>query len=323
MAQMTPSTLQYGMGGERPYGLYYRHSGHTPVASLLLAGALGIVAGVVLAVVYAYLIEVVPFIKLRFLATMGFGAGVGALTAAIAKAGKVRSTAVVLALVGVVTLVAYYFAWVFWLKLVLAEPFARGGVELTVTRIITRPDAFARLIGLVYENGTWAASKSDTEATKGTMLGIVWLIEAVSIFGCAFLVAVPMVRAQMFCERCNRWCGGPTALRLVAPQDPADLRKAMEAREWAHVAALAPGGPPHYFTLELHGCSTCNNLYALSVRETKQAIDKKGRVTATNNKLLIDKLIVLREEAEWLRNPTAPPAAAAETVPAEPMPPTV
>ena len=127
MAQMTPSTLQYGMGGERPYGLYYRHSGHTPVASLLLAGALGIVAGVVLAVVYAYLIEVVPFIKLRFLATMGFGAGVGALTAAIAKAGKVRSTAVVLALVGVVTLVAYYFAWVFWLKLVLAEPFARGG----------------------------------------------------------------------------------------------------------------------------------------------------------------------------------------------------
>jgi hypothetical protein len=179
------------------------------------------------------------------------------------------------------------------------------------------------LIGAVYENGTWAASRSDTEATKGVMLGIVWLIEAASIFGCAFLVAVPMVRAQMFCERCNRWCGKPAALRAVAPQDPGALRKAMEARDWAHVAALPPGGPPHYFTLELHGCSACNNLYALSVRETKQTIDKKGRVTGTNNKLLIDKLVVLREEAEWLRNPGAPPAegTSAEPVPAAPVPP--
>jgi hypothetical protein len=320
---MTPAPLQYGLGGERPYGLYYRHSGHTPVGSLLLAGTLGVVAGIVLAVVYAYLIEVVPFIKLRFLATMGFGAGVGAVTAAIAKGGKVRSTAVVLALVGVVTLVAYYFAWVFWLKLVLAEPFARSGVQLTVTRLVTRPDAFFRLIGIVYENGTWAASKSDTEATKGTMLGIVWAIEAASIFGCAFLVAVPMVRAQMFCERCNRWCGKPAALRNVAPQNPAELRTALEARQWARVAALPDGGPPHFCTLELHGCSTCNNLYALSVRETKQTIDKKGRVTGTKNKLLIDKLIVLREEAEWLRSPTPslpgePPADPAPAQPAQP-----
>jgi hypothetical protein len=258
---------------------------------------------------------------------MGFGAAVGAVTAAIAKGGKVRSTAVVLALVGVVTLVAYYFAWVFWLKLVLAEGFARNGIELTVTRLITRPDIFARLIGVVYENGTWAASRSDTEATKGVMLGIVWLIEAASIFGCAFLVAVPMVRAQMFCERCNRWCGKPASLRNVAPEDPAALRTALEARDWTRVSALPPGGPPHYLALELHGCSTCNNLYALSVRETKQTIDKKGRVTGTKNKLIIDKLVVLREEAEWLRNPgAAAPGAVgtpAEPVPTEPIPPMI
>jgi MFS family permease len=93
MAQMTPSTLQYGMDGERPYGLYYRHSGHTPIASLLLAGTLGMAAGVAMALVYAYLIEVVPFIKLRFLATMGFGAAVGAVTAAIARAARCAAPA--------------------------------------------------------------------------------------------------------------------------------------------------------------------------------------------------------------------------------------
>jgi hypothetical protein len=311
------------MGGERSYGLYYRHSGHTPIGSLLLSGTLAVAAAVAMALVYAYLIEVVPFIKLRFLATMGFGAAVGAVTAAIAKAGKVRSTAVVLALVGVVTLVAYYFAWVFWLKFMLSEAFARNGIDLTVTRLVTRPDIFARLIGAVYENGTWAASKSDTEATNGVMLGIVWLIEATSIFGCAFLVAVPMVRAQMFCERCNRWCGKPTPLRQVAPQDPAALRKTLEARDWVNVAALPPGGPPHHFALELHGCSACDNLYALSVRETKQTIDKKGRVTGTKNTLLIDKLVVLREEAEWLRNPAAAAAEgmSTEAAPAHPVTP--
>jgi hypothetical protein len=321
---MTPATdattLQYGLGGERPYGLYYRHSGHTPIASLLLAFTISAAVAIAVSLLYAWLIEVVPSVKLRFLATMAFGAGIGATTAVIAKAGKVRSTAVVLALVGVVTLVAYYFAWVFWLKLVLGEVFRMAGTELTVTRLITRPDMFARLIGLVYENGTWAASKSDTEATKGAFLGFVWLLEAASIFGCAFLVAVPLVRSQIFCERCNRWCGKPEMLRHLAPQDLKSLRTALETRDWGYVGAIPPAGPPHYHSMELHGCSTCNNFYALSVRETRQSIDKKGRVTGTKSKLLIDKLVVLKEEADWLRNPDATAGAAALPVPA-PTPP--
>jgi hypothetical protein len=314
------STLQYGLGGERPYGLYYKHSGHTPLASLLLAGALGVVAGVVIAVVYAYTIEYVPFIKLRFVATIGFGALVGAVTAGIAKAGKVRSTAVVLALVGVVTLVAYYFSWVIWLKLVFADAFAERGVDLTVARLASRPLLLADLIRAVYENGTWAISKSDKEATSGVMLGVVWLVEVVAIFGMAFVVAVPMVRSQMFCEQCNRWCGNPATLRQLAPADVPALRRALELHDWAYLATLPAGGPPHYLTLELHGCPACRDLHAVSVRETKQTVDKKGKVTQTQAKLVIDKLVVTRDEAEWLRNPQGQ-AGPAEPGPDQPLPP--
>src|SRR5260221_7541009 len=108
--------LQYGMEGDRPYSLYYQHSGKTPLISILLAALAGIAVGIVLAFAYAYVDAWCPYAKGRMLATVVFGLGIGGATAAIAKAGKVRSLAVVLALVATVTLVAYYFAWIFWVE---------------------------------------------------------------------------------------------------------------------------------------------------------------------------------------------------------------
>ena len=298
--------LQYGMGGDRPYGLYYEHSGKTPILSILLAALGGALAGVVAAAVYAYAVEYIPFVKIRFILTIGFGALVGAVTALIARAGRVRSTAVLMALVGVCTLVAFYFSWVFWVKAVFDR---YTDVSLSHWDLISSPDEFWGVIQALNESGTWtlssrsssSSSSASRENVHGTMLTIVWLIEAGAIFVMAFVVAVPMVKAQMFCERCRRWCGAPASLRTTVAGDDHIARSTLEAHDLSYVASLPPGGPPSFWDLQVHTCPGCRELNALTIVETAQTLNKKGQVAATKTRTIVDKLLVSPAEVETLR----------------------
>jgi hypothetical protein len=310
--------LQYGMGGERPYDLYYRHSGYTPVPAIAIAAAGGLVAGAILAIIYSYIIQYVPFIKLRFIATIAFGAGVGAVTAAIAKAGRVRSMAILMAVVGVVTLVTYYFCWVYWTKVVFDQ--AAPGHPLTVGRLITHPRILWNTIELVYENGTWAASQHDKEATKGAFLGVIWLVEGLTIFGMSFLAAAGTFGKDMFCEDCRRWCGKAATLRTVKPGDVGRARQSLEAHDFSYLASLSTSpDASHFWTIEHQCCGACDRLHALSIVEHKVKLDKKGKVTGKSAKRVIDRLLISPEEVRALTNPQIP--AVQRTTPAPPPPP--
>src|SRR5262245_49748478 len=119
--------ISYASVGERLDGRYYRHSGRTPLGSLVVAGVAGLVAGIAGGIVYAYTIEYIPFVKLRALAAMLFGGAVGLIGARVAKRGKVRSPALGLAVVGATTLVALYVCWVVWIKITLDRLFGGQG----------------------------------------------------------------------------------------------------------------------------------------------------------------------------------------------------
>ena len=309
---MTPQ-LQYGMGGDRPYGLYYEHSGQTPIVSILIAGLGGVLAGIVAAFVYAYAIEYIPFVKLRFLGTLGFGALVGGVTSVIARAGKVRSGPVVLALVGVCTLAAFYFAWVFWINAVVAR-YGGPSVTTSIGALITSPEHLWDWIQDLNQYGTWSlgssssssrrsSSSSASENVSGTMLTIIWLIEAAGIFTMAFVVAVPMLKAQMFCEKCRRWCGTPITLRRTQPGDPATTQQTLEAHDLTYLASLPPSTGGQFWDIQLHSCPGCRELNGLSIKQTTQAVDKKGKVTGTSSKTIIDKLLIDRAEADYIRAP--------------------
>jgi hypothetical protein len=301
--------LQYGMGGERQYDLYYRHSGFTPVPAIAIAAVGGLVAGVILAVIYTYIIQYVPFIKLRFLATLGFGAAVGAVTAAIAKAGRVRSMAILLAVVAVVTLVAYYFCWVYWTKVTFDRALANEpGYNLTLGRLITHPKILWNAVEIVYENGTWAASQHDKESTKGTFLGIIWLVEALTIFAMSFIAAAATFGKDMFCEDCRRWCGKARTIRSIAPGDANRARQSLEAHDFSYLNSLSTNPDAgHFWTLEHQRCGVCDRLHALSVVENKVTLDKKGKVTGKTAKRIIDRLLITPEEVQALAGPPAPP----------------
>src|SRR5438105_5411612 len=211
--------LQYGVEGERPYSLYYAHSGRTPLSSLLVAGLGGAVAAIIASTAYAYLIAVVPSAKLRGIMPLLFGMLIGFVTARIAKAGKVRSLAVGLAVVGVVTFIAYYVAWVVWIRVLAAPLFNRPNSGMTILHLLLNPYRLSRFIASINQNGAWFFSKGDKEPVKGIVLSLFWIAEALCIFGGSLGVAYGLLREEMFCEPCNRWCGKGATIRRTAPGD--------------------------------------------------------------------------------------------------------
>ena len=313
--------LQYGMGGERSYSLYYQHSGKTPIIAIVLAGLAGVVAGIVLAFIYAYVDAWCPYAKGRALAAIVFGLGVGAATAAIAKAGKVRSLAVVLALVATATCVAYYFSWIFFIHAAF-ERFVDNASRIpTLSKLIVNPVYLFRMILIFNENGYWSMTSDGKDAATGIGLTLIWIGEAACIFGTAFTVAYSMSRSAMFCEACNRWCGKLITIRNIpAAADVAQARQALEAHDFT---CLQPSGnvdASNFWSLDYEHCHFCNKLHALTIRAHKRTIDKKGRIKAQKVKTLIDRLLVDPEEIKAIRYPT-PPAPVPIAAPAPPPPP--
>jgi hypothetical protein len=311
--------LQYGMGGDRPYSLYYRHSGQTPIGAIILAGIGGALAGIVLAFAYAYLDAYCPYGKLRVMGTIFFGMGVGAATAGIAKVGKVRSLAVVLALVAAAAVVAYYFCWVFWIEAAFQRFAARQSVRLPgYADLILSPATFVRCVQLFNENGYWMFSSTDREPPHGLHLTLIWIAEAMAIFGGAMAVAHGMARAQMFCETCKRWCTSPVTVRRTAPGDAARLRQTLEAHDFSYLNSLPPAdSPSRFWTLDYEHCPACANVHALSIKNHTLTLDKKGRVKGKKEKAILTRLLLEPDEVAALRNPAPAIVAAVPAVPTQ------
>jgi hypothetical protein len=291
--------LQYGMDGDRPYGLYYQHSGRTPISAVLLAGLAGAAAAIIVGIGYAYLVEYVPYIKLRFIATMAFGALVGFVTARIAKAGKVRSLSVGLAISGVATLAGYYVCWLVWVKNLLGD-------NATYGQLILQPAFFCRVIQLINLEGVWRMSKSDTENVKGIFLTLIWFGEAASIFGCSLGLAFGLLREEMFCESCNHWCGKPGVVRQVVIGDPIRLKQTLESHDFSYLDSLEATAGDRHWEVCCDYCSSCNRLHALSIKQKLVTRNKKGAVTGQKKSTLVNRLLLDDAEAQALR---AGPAA--------------
>jgi hypothetical protein len=303
--------LQYGLGGDRPYDLYYQHSGRTPVASVLVAGIVGIAAAIVAGIIYAYIVDLVPYIKLRFIATMGFGAAVGFVTARIAKAGKVRSIPIGLAIVGFATFVGYYVCWIVWIKLVLSEALSnRPNFQLTYSQLILSPPYLWDWITRINRFGIWLMSKGDKEPVKGAFLTCLWFVEAASIFGCSLAVAFYALREEMFCEACNRWCGKGTPIRRVEIGDPIRVRQTLEAHDFSYLDTLPPTAGDRYWMITHDYCPGCNRLHALSVKQNIITRNKKGAVAGQKKKTVVNRLLLEEAEAQSIRQgrSATPPA---------------
>jgi hypothetical protein len=298
--------LQYGMGDQRSYNLYYRHSGHVPIGGALLAGVVGTAAGVIGALVYAYFVLYVPFIYINFIATLAFGVLIGFVTARMAKAARVRNVAVTLAIVLVVTLVSYYFCWIFWINGA-ANKMIKDN-DTTVGDLIASPRLVWVGVRVFNQTGTWSLGRGSREAVSGWFLTLIWVIEAGAIFLCSLGMAAVAIEEEMYCEKCRCWCGKGRSVRRTEPSDPDRFRRELEAHNLKCLNVLGPGKNDRYWEIEYHHCDSCDDLHAMTLTDHTVTHDKKGNAS-DKTRVVVDKLLLSAAEAQELLKPRPAPVA--------------
>jgi|HubBroStandDraft_1064217.scaffolds.fasta_scaffold248548_1 hypothetical protein len=270
---------------------YYEPSGQFSPAGILIGILLATSIAVVGAVVYAYAVVYIPSPKLDCLACAAFGLLLGAACAYfMRRPGKVRSVKLTMLLTLVITAVGYYVCWVVWLWIV----FNRGDPDFSIPLgdLAGHPHLVVAAVQDVYQNGTWKMTESDTDSTKGTALGIIWLGEALLIFVPALMVAHHMAAAAPFCEKCGQWCGKPELIRQTDLTDETELKRRLERGDFAYVAALPPAvaGKNMLLRFSRSVCGTCNDFQSLDVQRITR---KKTKKKETESKVTVVKKLLV------------------------------
>jgi hypothetical protein len=299
-----PTALTYGYEGDRQYGLLYRHSGRVTLRGTLLAAVAGLAAAVASGVIYAYADLYIPLVYLNIALCMGFGAAVGGLAALVMRWGKVRNLPVALAIVGVLTCVAYYVCWVTWVCAVWdrfvksVRPFGSLEVAMHPTSILWP------LIVRINEVGTWsmgsASSSTHVQNTTGIMLWVFWGVEAAAIFICSFAMAKFLIAGEPFCERCEAWCSKGTVLVQLGWGDKDEIAYHLKAHDLSWLATLGMSDGTRWIEFQHHECSRCNQLHTITASAVKMKKDKRGKATVTR-KGIVKKLLVSPEEVQTLK----------------------
>jgi hypothetical protein len=275
--------------------LYYRHSGSFRITGLAMALVGSLLASLVLAAAYAYLILYIPLAGIvTFLLTGGFAAGVGWVTGALLRRGHVRNMLLGSALALGVALVAWWFHWCTWLFALLH----RAGQDVSLVAIALQPGVTWELVRSVNASGAW--SLGGFEPT-GIALWAIWAIELLVILGVAWLVAHAMIAMEPYCERCESWCPGKPVPMRLAPIDEADARRRAESHD---LGALVSMGPPPddsaWTQLTLHACPRCDRTNSLIVEAITRKVDAKGKENVSK-KELVRHLLLSAEEAGRVR----------------------
>jgi hypothetical protein len=296
-------SLAYGYEAQDPYSLYYRHSNRITWPGIILGAAIGIGIGCVCSIVYAYGVRWVPYPKLDMLLAVVFGAAVGGSTAKVMHVLKVRSVPITLAVIAAVMAVAYYLAWAIWLAIVFGE--SRMAHPPSAAEFITHPNWVYHGAGYWNRYGTWRMSEHDKEATKGIGLTLIWVAEAIVIFGGALLVGQSIMGDTPFCEGCNEWASSGLSLTTGLAPDPAQLKQRLESGDFAYIRTLPPPNTASgsWLTFTHRGCLDCQKFHTLTVKQTTAKFNKKGQIAQKTEKTLVRNLLVGPEALEVLKSP--------------------
>lgn len=286
----------------------YSHSSKVSIVGLLAGAAVGFVAGPVLGTIYSIAIAYIPIIYLNALLSGLFGAAIGGGVAFAMKKGKVRNTFVTVVVGFLATAFAHYVGWMVWVGVI----FFRSDVEIPVLAILF-PISLIEIILELSREGVWTIGRSDTPVS-GVFLWIVWILEALIIFGASLLVGFGLADSEPFCEACENWCRPEDdALRLgVAPDSSTATR--LLAGDLGAIAETPRADPaePIWQQVDLCHCPSCGGTNTLTLSLVTLSYDKKGNAQAKKN-TLVDRLLLTPEQVTWVRNvagqPTAQPHA--------------
>ena len=307
--------------------LYYRHSGRFSAVGFPLAMVASVLVAVALGAAYAYVDMYNPCVSvLTFIATAGFGLGVGAATAYALRWAKVRNNTLAIVASVVAALVGLYASWVFWVYALLHQ--SHLSFVPTPLQLAKHPAALWRMILRINEVGVWSIGSSHGvgqrhDPVKGVFLWLIWVAEGVVILTTAILVTTRMVGSRPYCEACDRWAAPAQSVAAARHADPVELKRRLEAHDLDYLQQLGPRDPAGNLWLEaeLCSCPTCQSLHTLTMKAVALVGDKKGKVQKKST-IVIDKLLLSGEEADRIKTlpqawkPPAPPSVAPGPLPA-------
>ena len=303
---------------------YYKPSNKMPLAGVLALLAGGVIAALVLALVYIYAVWYIPFVYINFFLCLGFGLVLGGILALLARLGKLRSPGAVGALALLVGLVAVYLEWgVFMTLLFNSESTGTGADADTSTSfslslfadIITHPGAMWLAIQKINETGTWSLKGS---TPSGVFLAVIWVIEAVIILGGAWLLAKAQA-TEPFSEASNEWADEETlAHPLTFAQDVATTRTALESGQLHHLTPHTSAETDAPFArLKLHSAPNDHNCRYLTLENVTTTVDKKGKASQSTTTVVQHLAISPADFQELQRRFGAVPASSPAPISAD------
>ncbi|HEX4962679.1 MAG TPA: hypothetical protein VF173_17720 [Thermoanaerobaculia bacterium] len=272
--------------------LYYKHSGHFTIGSIILGLLSGVLAALLLAFPYAYGILYIPFVYINFFMTVFYGTIPGAVSAMVLKLRKVRN-AWVSTLVGlVVGLVALYVSWVVWIF----GYFGRGGMAwdfLDLLSVAVIPKVLWSLIHRVNGLGYWNVFGYKP---TGIVLWINWSIEALIITGAAVGAALGNMMEAPYCEGCGTWCTEKPRVVELQTCESTELKQHMEKKDFTFLEALGPPTPGTntWLQIDLYQCKKCGLTNTLNIESVTVTFEGKKRKLKKNN-ILVNLLITSAE----------------------------
>ena len=293
----------------------YRPSGLASPTRLAAAVGIATLAAALIGVVYTLLVFYIPFLKLRGLATFGAGLGLGGITLWLIHLAHARSRLVGIGLALWSSLVAYYVSWCVWPALAIDDP--EFSFLDTVWFFATTPDAILALAQGLLEEGYWAQRD---DPVRGTVLGIIWLIEAAILFGTPIVLAFTHHGERPFCGACNAWCGDVRPVASFDADAPLDeVRRELLAGNLDVLRKLGPAdfSAASRLRLERIGCPNCgeSEFFTLwlvdftekngSVQERKQPVVRHLRLTPEQSRWIDDELSSVRPIMPAAETPAA------------------
>jgi hypothetical protein len=270
----------------------YRHSGRLGNGVITIP-VVGVVAAALLGVVYSYAVVYIPIAGyVSFILTGGFAALLGFLLGKSGVWGKCRSTAFLVIVGLLVSLLALYVAWVAFAHALVGRS-ESAGTAPTMLDWLLNPGALWKFVLVVNKEG-WYELSSGSGPT-GAFLWVFWGLEALIIIGGATLISLGTFSGKVFCERCDRWCV-PTdkSLLLTIPEDEQVLERLTQG-DLATVQAqqIAPDGTPPHLRVDVQRCLNCPDtatyqvsLVHLEVKDKKKGEMKEATKELTENILL-------------------------------------
>lgn len=275
--------------------------------------ALGLLIVVGLAFVYQFLLDVIPFIYVNALLTVGMGIAIGAISAFIIKLGHCRNFAMAM-LMGVVLATAGLgakYLWQFRSDLIEGRQWLESTAEISDE---DRPLAIA-----VFEESYnleahlqervdtgWSIGRGNNGAPiGGWLVYLVWLIEAGIVFYCAWTMAKSAVK-EPYSEKMRMWADESEMVMTLPITDDemvAKIQSATSVDELLEIpipktdqsAKLA-----QYIVNSIPG-QEMEDAY-LTVNTLEYSVNKKGEQETTEKTLVQNAVLSSQQRAQLVEN---------------------